>query len=607
MLYRIVCLIVLLAASLVGFSQQSDREFAEYYYKNKEYEKAILYFEKLYDQQPGRFYYTRLLSCYKQTDAVDDAIDLVKEYLRKEDNFTEGYFDLALLYQRQGDERKMQRYLEKGMENLPTNRGSVSSIGRKLENAAMYEQAQQLYEYAKANSNNGYGYNLELANLYGVQGQTQRMVRSYISLVRENPAYLNSVESALIRYLDFVDDDDQATLLRNELLTAVQENPESKSQAELLIWFYYQRREFAPALAQVRALDLRFEENGTRVLQFAQLAARNQEYGAAYRAYDYLQNQYKETDLIGQVYTQKAKMAYLELSQMPTPSQEDIAKVMNAFDEAINSMGKNVSTASLLIDYADFTLKFGAGIQAAKQLLQEVIEMPNVYDKIVALAKLNLADIKLIAGDIWEAALLYGQVDKKFKEDELGAEAKFRNAKIAFYTGDFEWAQAQLDVLKSATSELISNDAMELSLLISNNFNLDTVTEPLELYAAADLAVVQNKYEEADSLFTELNSKYPAHSLADEVLMVRYKMAMKQKRFAAAASYLEEIITTYPFDLMGDNALYLLAELYLNQLDDRDKAAELYQRLLQDYPGSLFIIESRKKFRRLRGDVYFEG
>lgn len=36
--------------------------------------------------------------------------------------------------------------------------------------------------------------------------------------------------------------------------------------------------------------------------------------------------------------------------------------------------------------------------------------------------------------------------------------------KLAYYRGDFKYAQGLLDVLKAATSELVANDAMQLSV-----------------------------------------------------------------------------------------------------------------------------------------------
>ena len=80
--------------------------------------------------------------------------------------------------------------------------------------------------------------------------------------------------------------------------------------------------------------------------------------------------------------------------------------------------------------------------------------------------KLKLADVCVVMDSIWEASLFYMQISEGFKFEPIGNEAKFKNARIFYFDGDFEYAQSQLDVLKQATSKFISNDAMQLSLLI---------------------------------------------------------------------------------------------------------------------------------------------
>jgi len=55
-------------------------------------------------------------------------------------------------------------------------------------------------------------------------------------------------------------------------------------------------------------------------------------------------------------------------------------------------------------------------------------------------------------------------------------------------------------------------------------------------------------------------------------------------------------------DILADNATFQLADLYENILGDTTKAQELYEKVLLEYPGSLFVVEARKRFRRLRGD-----
>jgi TolA-binding protein len=193
-------------------------------------------------------------------------------------------------------------------------------------------------------------------------------------------------------------------------------------------------------------------------------------------------------------------------------------------------------------------------------------------------------------------------VEKDFKHDPIGHEAKFRNARIYYYTGDFEWAQAQLDVLKASTSKLISNDAMKLSLLITDNLGLDSIPDALELFAKADLLVFRNKITEAERTLDTLNKNFPWHGLADESHYLRYRMAMQQRQYDSAAVQLQIIIDQYGSDILGDDAVFKLAELYQYYFKDENKAAELYKKILFDYPGSLYVIEARKRFRQIRGD-----
>ena len=208
-----------------------------------------------------------------------------------------------------------------------------------------------------------------------------------------------------------------------------------------------------------------------------------------------------------------------------------------------------------------------------------------------------------MTGDIWEASLRYSQVEKAFKHEEIGNEAKFRNAKISYYTGDFKWAQAQLDVLKGATAKLISNDAMDLSMTISDALAIDTNEAPLLIFARADLLAFQNKDDEAISSFDSINKLFPNHALADDILYKKAAIALKHADYTKAVAYYDTITKKYGDDILGDDALFKLADITENQFKDLGKAKDLYQQLLEKYPASLYVVEARKRFRKLRGDA----
>jgi len=282
-------------------------------------------------------------------------------------------------------------------------------------------------------------------------------------------------------------------------------------------------------------------------------------------------------------------------------TQEDLEQLKEAYISTLAELPKGDNSAKLMRGYARLQAFYLGDRQEAISILNEVIAMP-ANQKIISGAKLELGDVYVMTGEIWEASLLYSQVDIDHKHDMLGHEAKFRNAKISYYTGDFEWAQAQLDILKASTSKLISNDAMDLSLLIRDNLALDTISLPLEMFARADLLTYQNRFDEATTTLDSIFTEFPMHSLGDEILFQRYKIAFGLGQYEESAAYLEKLIDLYAMDILADNAMFQLADLYQYQLKDEGKAKELYQQLIFEHPGSLYTAEARKRYRTLRGD-----
>jgi outer membrane protein assembly factor BamD (BamD/ComL family) len=122
-------------------------------------------------------------------------------------------------------------------------------------------------------------------------------------------------------------------------------------------------------------------------------------------------------------------------------------------------------------------------------------------------------------------------------------------------------------------------------------------------YAAIDLLLFQNKTDEAVDKLNAMWKKYGEHSLADEILWLRAKTYTKQGRQTEALEDLKMITTKFPYDILGDDALFTQGKIYEEQLKDKNTAMEIYQKILTQYPGSIYGAEARKRFRLLRGDV----
>ncbi len=202
--------------------------------------------------------------------------------------------------------------------------------------------------------------------------------------------------------------------------------------------------------------------------------------------------------------------------------------------------GKNTNTAFAMQKLANLQAFKLHKLADAQKLLEETVKIPGVKPSLLASCKLDLGDISLLNNNPWDATLLYSQVDLDFPNTTIGQDAKYRNAKLAYYTGDFTWAKGQLDILKAATSELIANDALNLSLLISDNTQADSTGAALKMYARADLLIFAEEPDKALLTLDSIDKKFPGNSLAADILMAKARLSIQQKDYPESAVVLTE-------------------------------------------------------------------
>jgi tetratricopeptide (TPR) repeat protein len=292
----------------------------------------------------------------------------------------------------------------------------------------------------------------------------------------------------------------------------------------------------------------------------------------------------------------------LEKQGNPTAIQTAIQE----YRQALNESGLNRTSVGMARELATIQAYYADQAPEAAQLLDSCLNVVGLTDMQRAEIKMSLADILVLKDDIWQASLYYKQIDTDFKFEAIGSEAKFKDARIFYFDGDFKFAQSQLDILKESTTKLIANDAMKLSVLITDNLGLDSNYMAMYWFAQADLFIEQHKFSAAFSLFDSIQQQFPAHGLADEMLFRRATAMEYQGKWTEAINYLEQILRSYGDDILADDAVFKIAEIYENHLLDKEKAAEYYKKILFEYKGSLLTVEARKRFRTLRGDQGLE-
>jgi tetratricopeptide (TPR) repeat protein len=603
-LLPVVLLALLLSAfSNKGFAQQStDEQLANMFFQDRDFEKAANIFERLFEEKPSSYYYTYLIYCYLELNDLKKAERLVRGQIKKEPKNLKYLVDLGYIYSRLDEGNKAEKQYEDILKNLPPEKNQIIEVANAFLSRRESDLAIRAYQKGRQLLGDSYPFNMELAFVYQSAGNIPEMIEEFLNYVDFDITKLNFVQDRFQDALSMDPDGSKNETFRKALLRRIQKFPDRSYYSELMIWYSVQQRDFEQAFTQAKSLDKRLGENGQRVFDLAKLCVSNNNYNTAEEAYRYVIAKGKDQPYYKISRIELLNVSFLKITQHYQHTPEDILQLEKEYETSLTEMGSNSSSLNMIKNLAHLYAFYSKKSEQAIALLEDAVKIPGLNGQQIAESKLELGDIYLFTGEVWEATLLYSQVDKAFKNDPLGHEAKLRNARLSYFIGEFGWAKAQLDVLKAATSKLIANDAMELSLLIGDNLTEDTTGAALKVLSRAELLEYQNKDEDAMKALDSIQALPTGFMLADDVLYRKAKIAMKKGEYLRADSLYAKITENYPDEILADNALYKMAEINEIQLNNKSKAMDLYQELITKYPGSLFTTEARKRFRMLRGD-----
>jgi tetratricopeptide (TPR) repeat protein len=579
------------------FAQENDLQLARQFTNNGELQKALDIYQKLYKKDNDAYfpyYISGLLSLKK----FEEAESVTKKMLRKHPGDYQYSITLGRVYTQKGEADKANAVYDDLIKNLPADAGEISNLATQFYQAENVDYAIKIFMQGRKLLNNDNLYSFELINLYRYKRDKPALVEEYLNFLPSNPAFITQAENTLSSMFEGTADYD---MLKTALFKRIQKDPQQTIYVDMLTWGFLQQKEFDQALNQSLALSRRQNDDGNSIFDLCQTLISNEAYDTAIRGYEYIISKGKEKSLYI-----PAKIELINTKNLLVTAgkytQADLLSLEKDYMDLLGEFGKTSSTVFAMQRLAKLQAFKLHKLPEAQKLLEEAIAIPNIKLNLLNSCKLDLGDVYLLNRQPWEATLLYSQVETAYPNTSIGQDAKFRNAKLAYYTGDFTWAKGQLDVLKAATSQLIANDAINLSLLITDNLVADTSGNALKMYARADEKIFEEQPEKAVQVLDSIDVKYPGNSLSDDILMAKARILIQQKNYSDAVAPLKKIFDEHPFNLWADDAVFMLGDIYENHLNNKEQAKAYYQKIITDYAGSLWINEARKRFRLLRGD-----
>ncbi len=575
-----------------GFAQSALLQ-ARQYLADKNYEKAFNAYSELYSANPDSIYYEyysnlMLAGKYKEAEKIVE-----KQFTLRDNPYLN--IDLGSAFYMQGKYDKAYASFNALLNRINGDAMFTERMAKAFSDAGLEDYAIFAFEKTGRMLGVPYYFNGPLSKLYAKCGHLDNAIDALLTTMPGLTVNVDNVKTILLELLG--DDPDKLRQAQKAILTKLNEQPENVYYTDLLTWIFTQKNDWDQALIQIEALDERNKETGKSLMDLARTAGNAKQYETAGKAYDDIIAKGKDQPYYLLARSEQLCNELAGIRSNPAFTQEQVHSLEKKYDSFLTEYPKyySMKTAS---EYAMLFAQYGNDVPKGIEILKKGVEEPDTRRNMMGVFKLQLGDYYLLIGQLWDASLTYSQVDKEFKQDVTGEDARFRNAKLAYYRGDFDWAQRQLTILKSATSELIANDALYLSVLITENVE-DSNLVPLQRFAYAGLLLVQNRDKDAEELLDSINKAYPKHSLNDDILMLRSDIALKHKDYEKALGYLKSITEQYKTDVLADDAVYKMAEIYHNNLNKKDLAKQYYEQLIIDYPGSTFVQAARRKLYEL--------
>jgi len=586
---NIFLIIALFSVSFV-FCQNSS-SLAESYFREGEYEKASQIYESLEKNNPfNTRYLKRLITCYQETSNYEKAADLLQKKLLN--NPSQHYLRIEIGYNfdRQQKTALAKKEYDFAIDAITSDPSLGGIMGRMFQQNNLLDYAIEAYSKTMRLYKNA-SYEFQIAQIYGEKGEFEKMFDSYTQLIDKDENYLGGVQRFTSRYINEDATNSNNIAFKKSLLKKSISNPKNVWN-ELLSWLFTKQKEYGKAFIQEKALFNRDPAYIETVFRLAKIAFENNDITTAKKCFDFI---LEKTNFIEEKIT--AELYLLKIAVKTTAKNS-----ASLFEKTLQEYGVNRNSLEIQLEFADYlTFKINNPSKAIEVLEKALLLSTSKFKN--ARIKLKLGEVLVFTGRFNKALLYFSQVQTQLKNHPLSQQARFKVAQTSYFKGDFKWAKSQLKILKGSTTQLIANDAVDLFLVISDNEPKDSIPSGLIDFAKADLLAYQNKNTEAIAIYSAMAQKYQGQNIEDDVLFNQAALYLKEGQYENTISNLLKIISIDAEGILVDDSYYLLAEVYKKKIKDTEKASEYYQKIIFEKPSSIYLVDARKKYREIRGDI----
>jgi len=607
---KIITLIILgLLVLSVQAQQRNDQKFAlaQRYEQIGDYDSATKLFEELYLADPSNSQYiSALYRVYIQKKNYAAVVNIFEERIKQRPDDISSFGMLGSAYYLMGNEEKAFESWDRPFQSGNVNPMLFRVVANYAVERRAFKKAIELYEKGKKASNDKIMYSYDLIRLYSLTMQFEKAAEEYCFILSTDPSQLQSVQFKVFENINRPGALDATIKVIEDCA-----DKNVMSFSYLLARLYAEKKLYDKAYETYLYIDEKQESKGNDLYQFAQQMFAEKEYKLASEVFEKINELYPDSPISSQAklgFARSLEASLLEEYEKTLPlwkpyfplikyQSEETEKVLNAFNVVTNLYKHSEPAYESILRSAIIKFYLLDEYDEARQLLGSIVKDAPL-SKNTAEAYIELGNISLIRGNIDEAEKDYlAIISLRTASADEKNKAIYKLARINLYKGNFDEARKYLLKVLGNLKDNSANDALEISLLLNPEMN---DSSNLMIFAEAEFLVEQKKFDEAATNYKILSENQLAFVLR-AIASIKYsEMMIAVDNYQEAIGMLVSVSEEGEKNIYADKAVYLLGEIHQFGIKNISEAEKFYQKLLADYPKSIYVDDARAQLLLLQ-------
>ncbi len=575
---------------------QNRIRMAQDYERRGNYVGALRIYQNLLQQVPSnQLYYEGVKRNLLRLKRFDELLGIIKSQMAARVN-VKYYADMGGVYYKQGLPDDATMVWQEAVARFANQKPSYTYIANAMIANRLYDDAIQVYLQGRTHFKQQTLFVFELANIYVIRLKYKEATREYLTHLAHNPNQFSYIEGRIVNYTK---DSETARSVADILSEALPNHKQKYLVRKLMADLYLRIEDFAHAMEQFQILETmepppnlkRKNESGRELFFFGEKALKAEEFSFAEQSFNLIVEKYPRSQFTVQALFGLAQAR--KKQGMPAQALQKLEELV-----AIDNRSTWGQEAMFLIGeiYFNDLFDLDKALQAYDAITQK-----HPRGKRTNQAYVRIGDCHAARGEFEDAQKWYARSTKMLPAGSaLRDQAEYQTAYLNFLTEDYDTALESLtsltdDIGAEGRNQDFVNDALELMFLIEEN---RASSEPaLKLYGGAQRFKLQKIDAKAISALENLLATYPQSGVADEALLELADLENRRGDHHKAIDHLTGLLQQHPESVFNALAQKRIGEIYELAVGDSRKAYDAYEKVLVNYPNSLYVEEVRLKLR----------